>query len=149
MFNKHFHQDCRQVKLCLKYVNTIIFLRWSTMLASGKIQRVFSLWGLPSYLSWLRICLQCRRPQLDSWVRKICWRRDRLPSAVFLGYPCGSAGKESRRHGFDPWIGKIPWRRERLPIPAFWPGEFHVLYSPWGPIELDTTEWLPLSHFSL
>ena len=22
--------------------------------------------------------LQCRRPWFDSWVRKICWRRDRL-----------------------------------------------------------------------
>ena len=28
-------------------------------------------------------------------VRKICWRRDRLPIPVFLGFPCGSAGKES------------------------------------------------------
>ena len=26
---------------------------------------------------------------------KIPWRRDRLPSPVFLGFPCGSAGKES------------------------------------------------------
>ena len=26
---------------------------------------------------------------------KICWRRDRLPSPVLLGFPCGSAGKES------------------------------------------------------
>ena len=24
-----------------------------------------------------------------SWVRKICWRRDRLPTPVFLGFPCG------------------------------------------------------------
>ena len=39
--------------------------------------------------------LQCRRPQFNSWVGKIPWRRDRLPTAVFLGFPCGSAGKES------------------------------------------------------
>ena len=31
----------------------------------------------------------------DSWVGKIHWRRDRLPTPVFLGFPCGSAGKES------------------------------------------------------
>ena len=31
----------------------------------------------------------------DSWVGKICWRRDRLPTPVFLGFPCGLAGKES------------------------------------------------------
>ena len=34
--------------------------------------------------------------------------------------------------GLKPWVEKIPWRRERLPTPAFWPGEFHGLYSPWG-----------------
>ena len=34
---------------------------------------------------------------------------------------------------------------EQLPTPAFWPGEFHGLYSPWGHKELDTTE--QLSHF--
>ena len=37
---------------------------------------------------------------------------------------------------FDPWVGKIPWGRERLPTPVFWPGEFHILYSPWGHKEL-------------
>ena len=26
--------------------------------------------------------------------RKICWRRDRLPTPVFLGFPGGSADKE-------------------------------------------------------
>ena len=45
-------------------------------------------------------------------------------------------------------VGKIPWRRERLPTPVFWPGEFHGLYSPWGCKELDTTEWLSLTHIT-
>ena len=40
----------------------------------------------------------------------------------------------------NPWVGKIPWRRERLPTSVFWPGEFHGLYSPWGPKESDMTE---------
>ena len=44
--------------------------------------------------------------------------------------------------GFDAWVGKIPWRREWLPTPVFWPGEFHVLYSPWDCKESDMTEWL-------
>jgi len=39
--------------------------------------------------------VQCRRPQFNSWVRKIPWRRNRLPSPVFLGFPGGSDGKES------------------------------------------------------
>ena len=82
---------------------------------------------------------------VDSWVRKIHWRRDRLPTPVFLGFPCGSAGKkiclQCRRPGFNPWVGKIFWRRERLPTPGFGPGEFYGLYSLWGCKESDTTEW--------
>ena len=31
----------------------------------------------------------------DSWVRKICWKRDRLATPVFLGFPGNSVGKES------------------------------------------------------
>ena len=42
-----------------------------------------------------RTHLQCRRPQFNSWVGKIRWRRDRLPTPVFLGFPGGSAGKGS------------------------------------------------------
>ena len=27
-----------------------------------------------------------RRPQFDCWVRKIHWKRDKLPTPVFLGF---------------------------------------------------------------
>ena len=37
-------------------------------------------------------------------------------------------------------------RRESLPTPVFWPGEFRGLYSLWARKELDTTEWLSLTH---
>ena len=47
-----------------------------------------------------------RRPWFDSWVGKIPWRRDRLPTPVFLGFPGGSAGKESACHVGD--LGSIP-----------------------------------------
>ena len=33
--------------------------------------------------------------RFSSWVRKACWRRDRLPTLVFLGFPGGSDSKES------------------------------------------------------
>ena len=42
----------------------------------------------------------------DSWVRKICWRRDRLPTLVFLGFPGDSDGKESACNVGD--LGLIP-----------------------------------------
>ena len=42
-----------------------------------------------------------RSPWLDSWVGKMRWRKDRLPTPVFLGFPCGSAGKESACNAED------------------------------------------------
>ena len=36
-----------------------------------------------------------------SWVRKIPWRRERLPTPLFLGFLCGSAGKESACNAGD------------------------------------------------
>ena len=36
-----------------------------------------------------------RSPWFDSWVGKICWRWERLPTLVSLGFPCGSAGKKN------------------------------------------------------
>jgi len=39
-------------------------------------------------------------------IEKIPWRRDRLPTPVFLGFPCGSAGKESACNVGDR--GSIP-----------------------------------------
>ena len=42
-----------------------------------------SILGLPLWLSWLRICLQSRRPGFNSWVGKIPWRRERLPTPVY------------------------------------------------------------------
>ena len=65
--------------------------------------------GLPWWPSWLRICLRCRRPQFGSWFGKICWRRDRLPIWLFLGFPGGSDGKESACHVGD--LGSVPGLR--------------------------------------
>ena len=53
-----------------------------------------------------------RRPQFNFWVEKIPWRRDRLPTPVFLGFPCGSAGKESTCNAGDP--SSIPGLRRPL-----------------------------------
>ena len=39
--------------------------------------------------------------RFDSWISEIHWRRDRLPTPVYLGFPCGSAGKESACNAGD------------------------------------------------
>ena len=41
------------------------------------------------------------RPWFNPWIRKISWRRDRLPTPVFLGFPGGSDAKESASNAGD------------------------------------------------
>ena len=46
--------------------------------------------GLPWWLRRKTICLQFRRRGFDAWVRKMPWRREWLPTPVFLpGEPHG------------------------------------------------------------
>ena len=51
---------------------------------------------------------------------KICWRRDRLPTPEFLGFPCGSAGKESACNAGDlssiPGLGRSPGEEKGYPL---------------------------------
>ena len=54
------------------------------------------------------ICLQCRRPQFDSWVGKIPWRKDRPPTAVFLGFPGGSDSKNPPAMR-QTWVRSLGW----------------------------------------
>ena len=58
--------------------------------------------------------------QFDSWVGKIHWRRDRLPTPVFLGFPCGSADKESACNSGDlgliPELGRSPGEGKSYPL---------------------------------
>ena len=83
-----------------------------TQLSKGAHTYVNYISVFPKWLSWKIICLQCRRPQFDYWVGKICWRRDRLPPPLFLGFPCGSADKESTCNVGDlvliPGLGRSP-----------------------------------------
>ena len=73
---------------------------------------------------------------------------DRLSTPVFLGFPGGSAGKESAHNAGDlgliPGLGRSPGEGKRLPTPVFWPGESHgqrslAGNSLWGHKEVDKT----------
>ena len=59
-----------------------------------------------------------------SWVRKIPRRRERLPTPVFLGFPCGSAGKESSCSARDlcliPGLGRSPGEGKGYPLQYSW-----------------------------
>ena len=82
------------------------------------------------------------------------WRRDRLPTPVFLGFPGGSAGKESACSAGDlgsiPGSGRSPGGGHGNPLQysclenPF--GERSMMgYSPRGCKESDTMEWLSTS----
>ena len=47
-----------------------------------------------------------QEPRFNSWFRKIHWRRDRLLTPVFLGFPGDSDGKEFPCNAGD--LGSIP-----------------------------------------
>ena len=67
---------------------------------------------------------------------KIPWRRDRLPTPVFFGLPCGSAGKESTCNAGD--LGSIPGSGRS-------PGEgigYPLQYS-WAPLVAQLVKNLP------
>ena len=53
-------------------------------------------------------------------VGKIPWRRDRLPTPVFLSFPGGSAGKESTCNAGDlgpiPGLGRSPGEGKGCPL---------------------------------
>ena len=65
-------------------------------------------------------CPTLLQPWFDSWVRKIPCRRDRLPTPVFLGFPCGSAGKESTCNAGDlgsiSGLGRCPEEEKGYPL---------------------------------
>ena len=51
--------------------------------------------------------LQCRRHRFNFWIRKILWRRDRLPTPVFLSFLGGSDSKESSLTTQDTWVRSL------------------------------------------
>ena len=76
--------------------------------------------GFSDSLADKGMCLQCRRPWFNYWVGKICSRRDRLPTPVFLGFPGGSAGKNTACNVGDldsfPGLGKSPGEGNGYPL---------------------------------
>ena len=52
--------------------------------------------------------MHCGKPGFDSWVRKIPWRRDRLPTPVF---------RSGEFHGlYSPWVCKVSDTTEWLSL---------------------------------
>ena len=74
------------------------------------------------------------------------WRRDRLPTPVFLGFPCGSVGKESTCNAGDP--GLIPGSGRSLGERKGYPLQYSALENSMDCIVHGVTmSWTRLSEF--
>ena len=74
--------------------------------------------------------LPCRRSWFRSWVRKISWRRDKLPNPIVIGFPGGSDGKESAYNAGG--LGSIPGLGRSLGGGHGNPLQYSCLESPHG-----------------
>ena len=90
--------------------------------------------------------LNSRRPRFNSWVREIPWRRDRLPTTVFLGFPGVSNSKKNPPAMWETWT-RSPGGGHGNPLQYSCPENPHgqrspAGYSPCGCKESDMTERL-------
>ena len=56
--------------------------------------------GLPWWLRWLSVCLQCGRTWFSPWDGRISWRRKWQPTPIFL---------PGKNHEWRSLIGYSPW----------------------------------------
>ena len=71
-------------------------------------------------------------------VRKICWRRDRLPSPVFLGFPVAQLVKNPPAM-WETWVRSLGWE-DPLEKGKATHSSILAWRSPWGHKESDMTE---------
>ena len=86
-------------------------------------------WGLPWWLRWWRICLQCRRPEFDCWVRKTPWRRKWQPTPVLL--PGKVHGQRSLVR-YSPWCCKESDTTEQLTLTYMHTHTHTCIYTQWN-----------------
>ena len=87
--------------------------------------------GLPWWLRWYSICLQCRRPRFDPWVGKIPWRRKWQPTPVFL---------PGKSHGRWSLVGYCSWSRKGLDTTEWL--HFHSLYGNRWVLHTSSLTWV-------
>ena len=113
----------RSYILRISFIHEIIFTVWLlydlNYILLGLIHR------LPGWLKQWWIHLQCRRPGLDPWVRKIPWRRVWQPTPIFLPRespwteePGGLQSRRSQRVGHD-WVTKHTYRPNTIFFHSF------------------------------
>ena len=112
----------------------------------NRLRWAFAARNLPRWHSGKGSICQGRRCWFDPWVRKIRWRRDRLPTPVFLGFPGGSADKESAGNAGD--LGLIPGLGRSLGVGKGYPLQHSGLENSMDfTVHGVTKSWTRLSNF--
>ena len=111
-------------------------------------------WGTVEFIQQIPISSSFNRGQKihlcpSGGVGKIHWRRDGLPTSVFLGFSYGSAGKECACNvgnlGSIPGLGRFPGEGKGYPVQYSGLENSMGSMCPWGLKESDTTEQISLS----
>ena len=105
------------IPLCLVYcINSIHEIIEFNSLSHWQLPPAM-LMGLSWWLRQWRMCLQCGRPSFNPWVGKIPWRREWLPTLVFL--PGEFLGQRSLA-GYSSWGHKESDTTEPLSFSCTW-----------------------------
>ena len=96
---------------CRSYGSSIFTLSKRVQLSVLSVAPIYtppSNFGGSLITQLVKIHLQCRRPWFDSWVRKIPWRRERLPIPVFWPEEF-QEGLEGVRHNWMTFTFNSVW----------------------------------------
>ena len=128
--------NSRGVQSCCEFSRAI----WASLVA----QMVKNLPAKKKKEKKKRICLQCRRPRFDPWVRKIPWRREWLPTPVSL--PGEFHGQRSLAD-CSPWGRRESDKTEQLTLSLFFFFFLHSLETPdsYNPTGINSFSLMPLA----
>ena len=113
---------------------------WCAYRSSFYCHSVYFIWA-PLITQLIKNPPAMQETRFSFWVGKIPWRRDKLPTPVFLDFPGGSDGKESacneRDLGSIPGLRRFPGGGHGNPLQYSCLKNPHrqrslEVYSPWG-----------------
>ena len=100
---------------CIYTVNSISYFKIRIFTILTCLPFVIAYKGLPRWLNWERICLQCGRPRFNLWVGKIPWRRKWQPTLLFLpGKPHG----QRNLVGYSIGVTRVRYNLANKPPPT-------------------------------
>ena len=123
--------------------------KWVSLKEKDKYHQIYFYRGFPGSSAGKESAYNAADPGSVPGSGRFPWRRDTLPTRVFLGFPAGSDGKGSACNagelGLIPGLGRFPGGGNGNPLQYSCLENPHgqrslVGYSPWGLTESDTTK---------